>query len=272
MKLTNFAILFVGFAVTVCTGMDIRTKMVSSTIMADINLNQVIDRAVQDSMDAAEIYIDQEMNIQPDRENIIRNLHEKLFISLNAYGDSISRERIKECIPAAVLTEQDGYYLYGYSETEDNSGSTIRRAGFSEKRYYVTEEKGWRVRFSFSDLLELEHIKTGAVYECTWYQAAGRTGLDMFKKREKFEERRRRAVIENVRNDMEGMVNRDPSIREDGAGYLISFPYIEYEEWYQTVKGISLLVFFRGHPVGMAGREYNYVVFSGARIEKHSGE
>lgn len=271
MKLIDFSIAFICFAATVCIGLDIRTGMAGETIKTDINLNQVVDRAVQDTLEGAWIELNSDLEICADRDKIIEDLHENLFLGLNAENDSVRMERIKECIPAVILTEDDGYYIYQYRELEDE-GESLLEPGFSQKQYFIYEEPGWRVKFRFSDRITLEKTDTGETYELGIGQAKEITGLYMFSSAEAFENKRRAVIIDNIRAALEEGINGSRRAVEAGVRYRVAFPYIKYEEWYQTVDRVSLMAFFMGRPVGMEGRKYQYFVFSGARLVNYHEE
>lgn len=128
------------------------------------------------------------------------------------------------------------------------------------------------MKFRFSDRITLENMDTREMYELGIGQAKELTGLYMFSSADAFEKKRRTVIIDNIRAAMEDSINGSRRAAEAGVGYRVAFPYIKYEEWYQTVDGVSLMAFFMGRPIGMEGRKYQYFVFSGARLVKYQEE
>ena len=72
--------------------------------------------------------------------------------------------------------------------------------------------------------------------------------------------------ISLIRDTLEETINDYIKLKNNGIQYLLSFPYLQEEEWYQTIEGTGLYAFYTSGNTRIDGVDYHYFTFSGSTV------
>lgn len=269
MKFTDLSLVFLLFAVTVFTGLDVRIRLIDQTMRITERYDQIIDTAAVDALRNTVEEDNYGRKVFVNKDATMERFLEELYLSFDIYENNVSQEVFREYLPVVLLVEMDGFYVNTYRDADNPVGSKCRERSFGEKQYFRTEEGAWEIYFSFADYISLVNKSSGRILEGTPDAVSKQLPLNFLQDRKRYEERKKRTVIEAIREQLEQEVNANPKLDKTDIQYRFSFPYIDYEEWYQSVRDVSLLAFFQGLPMGVGDKTYNRFVFSGSRLEKY---
>lgn len=262
MKHSDFTICFAIFAATLIIVSDMRTNIITKMLLTKLSYNQILDTAVEDSL-LSSIEADFYGNkFVLDKEQILDRLWKNLSYSFGTFNQDLAQERLLDCIPVIICTEMDGFYVWQYDEAE-------KKHKFGEKLPFLFEEDGYCFFLNFADFIKIEDKNTGTVIEGTFDYVIKYINTGLLEKREVFEEKKKQVITELVRDSLELAVEKNAVRQNIDAKYRISIPFIDYEEWYQNIQDVNLLLYFQGNPRKFYGKNYQRFIFSGARLSKN---
>lgn len=270
MKITKFAIVFSFLFVALALPYYIESLEVSAATETLLRYENALNNAVDDAIDAM-VEVDTMSKIVINKDDAVETFFHSLFANLGMWNDSTAQERLQLYVPAILLTEQDGYYIYHSTLFNDGEGEGYRWE-WTEKRPYSAEIDGNIYRFTMSELLTYYDKASGKIVEGYREDLAKVfPANDVLRDKEVFEAQRRFCIVDAIRNDLRIFVNEHNTIaKRYGITYQFILPYIDNEEWYRTVDDVSLLAVFQGYPYYSGGElgRFNKYAFGGARISK----
>lgn len=257
MRFINLVMLYVFFLIIIATRTDLKAGLMEQMLFTKVQYNRNIDRAVEDAMENVVWAQDYRREVSFDREAVLERFFGQIYQDFGIGGEESQKSLMRQQFPAIVITTLDGFYLYKGAEDR-----------FMEKQYFEDTVGEYRIRVTFQDYLYIEDKGTGERTEGTRERLKKQIPLALLGDAQKFEQWKKEIVITAIREAMEEAVNQDYRIAQRGHQYRISFPAIQYEEWYQTVDQISMLAFFCGNPQSAEYYGLGRFVFGGARLQK----
>lgn len=263
MKLINFAILFSVISICIFTVLDMKEIHLDMAVTLQNKYNNILDNAVEEAMinivesDWGRKRI---INLSEVEENFFINL----FINFDIMGNSILEERIKLYIPVIGIVLEEGV-VFIYHEFENGRLVTKR----TDIAHYTYQDEYYKFYFSLDDYIKVVYKNDNNVIE-GYYGDLSKIIENCFGTYENFEEIKSKTIINTISENMEYYIEKHNYIAEaKGIKYKFVLPYIDKEDWYRTIKDISLIAVFQGYPYGNSTLGYyNQVAIGGARTYK----
>jgi len=236
-----------------------------------VQYNLAVDQAVEAAMfDVVES--DTQSTLYMNKEEIIDNFLEALFVNLGIEEEPMKKEWCKFYIPYILFVEKDGIlpFIQRNSQIE---GLVSFQDG--EKVFYEWEgECGDVLQVALDDYVKY-YDKTRNKRIEGYYKEISASFPNWFRwEVNEFRERKKQLIIELIETCTNECINHQNQIaKQFHIQYQFTLPKIEYEEWYRTIQDISMLVLFQGYPYGngVTGR-FNRVAIGAARIKKAEHE
>lgn len=267
MKFTDFTILFSCILLCFILAADINTNELQALAKLQIQYNNRLDNAVQDSIEGA-VELDSGRQIFINKQEVVDRFFESLSIQFGVLDKKDLVSQLKGYVPVILFVEQEGYFLYC---REDKNG--ILEEKFSTKIPFLLEREKYTIQFTLGDYIYYWNKQLNKRIEGNYYDI----NFALFcpeLEQEVFEIYRRRTIIDTLTQAVNQAIKEHNKIAEQyGIDYVFSLPVIEKELWYRTIDDVSLLVLFQGYPYGngITGF-YNRVALGGARLTKEKEE
>jgi len=271
MKITDTAILFVIIALPFAFMLRIKTDNLQNMEYKNILLNKYLDAAVEDASNAM-IIKGMNNKIVISREKALEAFFQTLYANLGIAGDNAARQSIRAYIPAIVLIDYDGYWIYSMETYASMNGVKIQEMLWKPKKPYVYEYNGLVYQFTLDDYIIVFDAATSRFYEGKRKTIMDRLPTDSFiHDEELFEQVRKRTIIESIRNDVNIAINEHNKFAKlYGITYHFSPPSISDDDWHRNIEDIGFLSFFQGIPVGLGGERYNSFALGAARVVRRN--
>lgn len=233
--------------------------------------NLAIDQAVEAALyDAAESDTQREFYMNED--SIIDSFFQALYVNLGIMEEPMKKELCKFYIPYILFVEEDG--IVPYVQVNSKSDEIVSFESGKKILYQFEGDSGDVLQVRLDDFIQYKELNMEYQVE-GYYQDVVEKLPDYFRwSYEEFLERKQVRIITLIKEcSGKCIVNQNQIAKRFGIDYEFTLPTIEYEEWYRTIKDISMVVLFQGYPFGngVTGR-FNRAAIGGARISKKLGE
>ncbi|KEO82776.1 hypothetical protein [Tumebacillus flagellatus] len=291
MKITNFAIIAVLLMLPffVFNGWHVTAQKASLNL--ETRYNAAVTSAVQDGAKALTFNEKQEFEAgygslkkyRANKEAAVDAFLHSLFLSFDAQ-DEAAQGTLLSYIPAVMVVDFDGYYLYEPQQYQNAEGDPEYRHVFTEKRPWVfTDSSNNSIGFTLDDTVQVfdrlhnrweegslddvEKKVNASYYQNPLYGFASKELHTWATDHAAFDAFRRETIVGALQQDLENEINRyNAYAKSQGIAYTFTFPTIDQEQWNNTVDDIGLLAFIQGIPMG--DKYYNNYALGGARIVK----
>lgn len=268
MKITDLAILFIIITIPFNFMMNIKMKNVSYSTYKKIELNRILDTAVEDATsDLVEVGEDKRIII--NKEKAVSTFFNSLYLNFDIVGDSVSQRRIDGYIPAIVVVDYDGYHILSNETYTNSEGYKEIKQVWKPKRMYSYSDSKYVYSFTLDDLVTVYDIDNKVFYKGKFADIKSKVRSKVFEDDKTFDQVRRRTIIESIKKDINYYINKHNEIaRQFAITYHFTLPVIEDEDWYKTIDDVGILAFFQGLPIGVGNERFNSFAVGGARIVK----
>lgn len=286
MKLYHFVLVFVVIAISVLVITDIQTNDLKAVLHNKEQYDRNLDTAIDD---AATVLVQVDMNnkLMVNKDAAMESFLYSLYSSYGVLSDPEAREKLNLYIPVALVTMEDGYYIF-YSDTyTSGDGYTYVAKRWSEKFPYYYEDSDFIYGFTLGDIVTL-YDKNGlldssgnqSVFQLDYHELITKDAYKSFRSKrpnsfllseESFEEVRKGRLIALLEEGMAYYTSQHNRIaRQYGITYNFSLPAVKEAQWEGYLDDISIFVVFQGYPYGdQVGETYNRFASAGAKISKN---
>ncbi|MBL0385854.1 hypothetical protein JJB07_04250 [Tumebacillus sp. ITR2] len=290
MKITNFAIIAVLLLLPffVFNGWHVTAQKASLNL--ETRYNAAITSAVQDGAKALTFNEKQEFEsgygslkkYRANKEAAVDAFLHSLYLSFDA-EDEATQGTLMSYIPALMVIDFDGYYLYSPQPYSGASGLESKHV-FSEKKPWVfTDTSNNTIGFTLDDTVQvfdrlhnrwedgsLDDVEKQVNREYYQNPLFGYNSKELHTwatDHATFDGFRRTTIIGALQTDLEQEINSyNAYAKSQGIAYTFTLPTIDQEQWNNTVDDIGLLAFIQGIPMG--DKTYNNYALGGSRIVK----
>lgn len=274
MKITSFAIIFVMIFYPLFQIASMHLNDQEEALHLTNRYNTVMKTAIQDAAYVLNGSADQ--SHRPDyasrkaflanKERAVDAFYRTVALNFNVEGDSTALGVLAGYIPAIVVIDYDGYYVYATESFLDVSGQTQLRPVWSPKKPYAySDAQGNTVQFTLDSFTKTYDRSSSKWIEGFREEVAASTDVSLLQNEKTFEGVRRQTIITAIQHDLAYYINRhNQYATRYGIDYLFTLPSISQEEWDNGIDDIGIVAFLQGIPVG--DQAYNNYAFGGGRI------
>lgn len=144
MKLTDFAIVFVSFAIVVFTISNLKYEATHKNLCSKV-LNSInLDNVLEDSLEKSIVGLDENSSPIVNIEYLADNFFVHLRLAMNYPKTKHNESELREHVPFLLLSQPDGFYLYVYNFSIEN-----------EEKVYV---QNWTEKYEFQGKSHIERF------------------------------------------------------------------------------------------------------------------
>lgn len=274
MKITDLAIVFVIIALPffVITGFRLDDQKTASRL--EMKYDAALRTAVQDaakmlSMNEKQDYEAQYQSdkyFRANKEMAVDTFFKTLELNFGIRDDPIARGALRAYIPALVIVDYDGYYIYSFEEFIGKDGAVHSKQLFSPKKPYgYADAEGNSFAFTLDSHVRVYEAGTKSWHEGIQTDLSGSAAISLLQNAEHFEQVRQRVIVDAIEQDLARIMNKHNRVATRyGITYMFTLPYIPREEWNNTINDIGIIAFMQGIPVG--DQAYNNYALGGGRL------
>lgn len=271
MKWTDLIIIFVIFTIPFLLLIQIQTNNIESNINKKIELNHILDAAVEDGVSML-VEGGDGHKLLLNKEKCIMSFYNTLFINFNIIDDPYAKSRIMGYLPVIVIIDYDGFYIFGRESYIGKNNNSEIKSVFQPKRMFIYKKENYIYGFTLSNYVTVYDTVLNKFYEGNQIDLKDKINDTVLQDNINFENIRRRTIVNILQEEINLYINLHNDIaKQYGISYQFSLPVIKEEDWYNTVDDIGMLVFFQGMQTGIAGEYYNSYAFGGAKVIKREG-
>lgn len=278
MKITDLAIVFtaVFFPMFIILGM--RAESLEDVRYVEMKYSAALRTAVQDggmmlndneTQDKESAY-DSLKFMRVDKERALESFSHTLYINMGIADDPAAQTALWWYIPAIVVLDYDGYYMY-VSQTFTNAyGEELMEHRWTPKIPYAWNDgRGNSIQFTLDSFVQVYESGGGS---SIWHSGfredlTGRTGVALLEDKDMFEQVRRITIVNTVQDHLASYIQRHNQVAlRNGVSYTFALPLISQEEWVNTIDDIGMMAFIQGIPLG--DQYYNNYALGGGRLVK----
>ncbi|WP_054955815.1 hypothetical protein [Paenibacillus dakarensis] len=276
MRITDLAIIFtaVFFPFFLLIGM--HAENMTDTAYIEMKYSAGLKAAVQDGGEMLNVNETQSeeagyesiKRFRADREKALSTFSNTLYINMGIQDDPQAQAALWWYIPALVVVDYDGYYIYSMQSYTGPDGEEQYRHVWTPKiPYAYSDGEGSSIHFTLDNQVEVYDGQNEVWYSGLQKELAGKTGVSLVDRPERFEEIRRITIVHSIQEELAYYIKRHNTLAlRNGVSYRFSLPVISQEEWTNTINDIGLMAFIQGIPIG--DRYYNNYSLGGGRLVK----
>ena len=271
MNLTRIALVFVLISVPFMMISHIRTEALQKSLQTTWQYKRIINNAVDDGAQTlrrtAVAGAPGDMEIAVDPEEVVASFLASYHYGFNASSDT-DRVRLDHHLTALLITDYDGFYIYGVREVFTKGGNRVLTHVLSEKQAYVYEDSSHLIHLTLGDRLRIldKHLMTemeGIYAELALLPASVPSlGYELW---------RQQVVTRSLVEALERTVSLHNRYGRDlGLTYEFHLPLGSEDALAQSVKGPGVYAFVQGQPLG-GGRYLEWMAFGQGSISLAEG-
>lgn len=276
MKITDLSIIFVCilFPIFMINGLHVEDQ--KEVQILEMNYTAALRTAVQDGGRVLSMNEQQELEsgyissklFRADKELALNIFLRTMYINMDIEDDPIAQSVLQWYIPAIVVMDYDGYYIYTMGEYKDGAGTTIQKPMWTTKKpYSYSDRNGNSIHFTLDQVVEAFDSNSGKWLQGRQEEIKNSTTIPLLQDNQLFEQVRRTAIVNTIQDDLSVYIQLHNDIAtRNGISYLFTLPTISQEEWNNTVNDIGMMAFVQGIPVG--DQFYNNYALGGGRLVK----
>lgn len=205
-----------------------------------------------------------------NRNKALDTMLHTLYLNFGIGEDAASQRAFLNYIPAVVVLDYDGYYVYQSSEYAGELSEPLADHRWSSKKPYAYADKqGNVIHFTLDHYVTVYDAAAGKWMSGPVEEVAGNSSVPLLDQEDLYEARRRTVIVQSIEEDLANTINRHNTYTSKvGMTYQFTLPIISGEDWNNTLNDIGILTFLQGIPVGDG--YYNNYAFGGGRLVKRS--
>ncbi|MCM3783865.1 hypothetical protein M3231_12855 [Neobacillus mesonae] len=276
MRITDYAILFVLIFFPIFWLGSLSMKDEAEVIILEQKYTQAVQTAVQDASSNMHQNEDPSLesgyasskSVRVDKDLILQTFMHTISLNFGIEGDQSAQKAFMTYLPALLVIDYDGYYIYRSFPYTDQDGYDAEEHLWTEKKLYIySDESGNTVRFTLDNYVYAYDHSSDRWLEGYLEEIQSLTDIPLLRNAEDFEHVRRQTIVSTIQEDLAYSIriHNEKALRSSGA-YRFTLPVISEEEWYNTINDVGVMAFIQGIPVG-AGYYNNYAFGSGRLIK-----
>lgn len=277
MKITNLAILFtlilLPFLFIHAQNVNWQREAQETEHMYDLYLGTAVKDATtilsMSPMKDGDRHIS-DVQFDLNLDEAIKVFSKSLTQNFGADKNVYSEKHVLSYVPAVVVIDYDGFYMWVLDEYTDASGTRhLGHVWRAKIPYAYADANGNSVSFTLDDYVHIFVQSSGQWTEGTFDELSGKTPVDILNDRELFERMKKQTIMNLLQDNLEYYINRHAQLVYNiGIKYTFTLPYIDDDTWVNSISDVGMLAFMQGIPVGT--REYNNFAFGGAKLLRKS--
>ncbi|WP_145142286.1 hypothetical protein [Paenibacillus sp. Y412MC10] len=276
MKIISATLVFVMIFLPLFQISSMRLNDLELAIQLTNRYDVIMKTAVQDAANVMNDTVDQDYEpgygskkfFRANKERAVESFYRTMALSFDINGDAVAIGNLAGYIPAILVIDYDGYYVYSTESFVDSNGDTQLRPVWSPKKpYSYSDPQGNIIQFSLDDYVKSYDKASNQWHQGKRHEIVGQTQITLLKDPQTFENVRRQTIINGIQNDLAYVINRhNQYATRYGVDYIFTLPQISQEEWDNGIDDIGIVAFVQGIPVG--DQAYNNYAFGGGRLQK----
>ncbi|CAM2783337.1 hypothetical protein PASE110613_00620 [Paenibacillus sediminis] len=277
MKITEFGLVFVIIFLPsfVIFGYHVNDQQHVNRLL--VQYSTALRTATQDAAKSLDINEMQEYeskyeslkSFKADKDSALNSFLHTLYLNFGISEDSSAQEALLRFIPALIVIDYDGYYIYAASEYVNDNGETIISHEWSPKKPYAYADRdGNSVQFTLDSYVTAYGANNQTWYHGFQHEIQGTNTIPLLQDADTFDHVRRSTIVTSIQNDLAYYINKHNEYASRvGVTYEFTLPTISQEEWNNSIDDIGIIAFIQGMPVG---DQYlnNYALGSGRLVKK----
>lgn len=260
MKITDFAIIFVIiiFPIFLISGYHVGDQ--KEVQLLQMKYTSALRTAAQDAgrvlnmneLQELEAGYQSDKYFRADKQLALQVFMQTLYLNLDIEDDPAAQEALKLYVPAVVIVDYDGYYVYAADDYVDSQGMQRSEYLWSAKKPYAySDSSGNSIHFTLDQRIEAFDIGSRQWIQGLRAEAAAQSSIPLLHNSELFEQVRRATIVNSIQDDLAYMINRHNEVAaRNGISYTFTLPSIPEEEWNNSIQDIGVMAFIQGIPVG----------------------
>ncbi|OZB95095.1 hypothetical protein [Paenibacillus sp. XY044] len=276
MKITDYCLVFIVifFPVFLIVGYHVQDQQ--DVEYTELKYVTALRTAVQDAGSMLNVNERQDFEsgyssakfFKADKELALDAFYRSLYANLGIEGDEAAQQTLDGYIPAIMVVDYDGYWVYSEVEYLGVDGEVYAKHLWQPKKPYSYSDKaGNLIHFTLDNVMEAYDAASG-----TWTRGLQRelgptSSIPLLQDGERFEQVRRTTIVQAIENDLANNINRHNEFAaRNGISYVFTLPLISREEWNNSIDDIGIMAFIQGIPVGDQALN-NYALGSGRLVK-----
>lgn len=276
MKITDLAIVFTALFFPFFMLINMHAQNMTDTTFVEMKYSAGLRTAVQDGgemlnvneMQSEEAGYESYKRFRADKERALSTFSKSIYINMGIQEDKQAQSALWWYIPAFVVIDYDGYYIYSMQSYLGPSDEMNYHHTWSPKiPYAYSDGDGNSIHFTLDKWVEVYNSSTNTWNSGLQGELVGKTGVPLLDQPETFEEIRRMVIVNTIQDGLAYHIKRHNTLAlRNGISYQFFLTTIDQEEWVNTINDIGLIAFVQGIPMG--DRYYNNYSFGGGRLVK----
>lgn len=275
MRITDWAIVVVLIVIPLLWIGSLRAGQLREVSRLQVQYTSALRTAVQDGGAALNInelqYFESGYGsykfMKVDKEQGLEAMLNTLAINLGIEDDPIARKMMMMYIPAVLVIDYDGYYIYALHESVKDNLVVSEHRWEPKRSFLYRDNAGHSVAFTLDSYVTMINTFTGEEIQGTYEDVVLAADVPLFEDHEEFEMVRHSSIVRRIEEDLARTIQRhNQHTLRLGFSYVFTFPFISQEDWNNTVDDVGMFVFLQGLPVG--DQYYNNYALGGGRLVK----
>ncbi|MDH6672408.1 hypothetical protein M2277_003070 [Paenibacillus sp. LBL] len=272
----DLAILFTAIFFPLFLIVGMRSESLEDVRYVEMKYTAALRTAVQDGgmmlndneTQAKESAYDSLKFMRADKEKALDSFARTLYVNMGIAEDTAAQAALWWYIPAMVVLDYDGYYLYVSQTYSSEHGEEIMQHRWTPKIPYAwTDDTGNSIRFTLDSFVHVFESGPNRWQSGFRKDLIGETGVALLDDEDMFEQVRRITIMNTIQDQLAYYIQRHNQIAlRNGISYTFTLPLISREDWVNTIDDIGIMAFIQGIPVG--DQYYNNYALGGGRLVK----
>lgn len=276
MKITDLAIVFTAVFFPMFLILGMRAESLEDVRFAEMKYTGALRTAVQDGgmklndneTQSKESAYDSVKYMRADKEQALESFSRTLYINMGIGDDKAAQAAFWWYIPAIVVLDYDGYYLFVSQPYVDDDGEELMEHRWTPKIPYAWNDgSGNSIQFTLDSYVQVYESNSSIWHSGFRKDLIGRTGVALLDHEDVFEQVRRITIVNTVQERLAYYIQLHNQVAlRNGISYTFTLPLISQEEWVNTIDDIGMMAFIQGIPMGE--QYYNNYALGGGRLVK----
>ncbi|CAM4411486.1 hypothetical protein U9M73_06535 [Paenibacillus phoenicis] len=272
MKITDWAVIFVIIIAPVVWLGGLRAENLREVNRLETRYTAALRTAVQDAAASLNRNELQQFEsgygsskwMRADKEQALAALLRSLSLNFGVADDPAGQQSLLAYIPAIVVMDYDGYFLY--AADMDLSSDTWTYRWQDKKPYTYLDASGNSIAFTLDRNVTAYDAAANHWFSGLQTEIKSEISIPLLQNEETFDAVRRATIVRRIEEDLARAIRAHNRIAAKlGVDYTFTLPVIPQEEWNNTLDDVGILVFLQGIPVG--DHYYNNYAFGGGRLD-----
>ncbi|WP_366295474.1 hypothetical protein [Paenibacillus sp. AN1007] len=208
--------------------------------------------------------------VRADKELALSAFTQTMALNMGIQNDPPAVQHMFDYIPAIVILDYDGYYMYAKETAMTGEiERSFRHVWSAKKPYTYSDSDGNSINFTLDGYIYAYDAGAGKWIEGFQQELAADSTITLLQDTAVFEQVRRSRIVTRVQDDLADVINRHNEFaRKNGISYLFTMPLISQEDWYNSINDTGLMAFIQGIAAG--DQKINNYAIGGGRLVKRT--